>query len=190
MELSQVENVLPMEIWCEIGIMNKDYDIYRTLRSLNKCFNKAVSGVDIKGRFDYVYESKDGNFDPRMLALFRQLVVIDTSNREVAIYKNQRIVRAYTQHLYDDTVYIIASLSRFADEYVRSEIIRWDVDGSIRDYSRCETTIAPDGEDYTCLDVYEPRKRKVRHYSDDMERLTFSDFQIWDDFFLYDPIDE
>jgi hypothetical protein len=191
MELVYCDNVFPIEIWCEISKYN--YDAWCTLRSLNKHFHAAISGIDITGRFDYVYESKNGGYDTRMIDTFRRLVITNTYHDEVIIYKNSEMIKSYGRFHGDDTMFNISFVSRFTPSVngrVLHEFISWRAKEQLGYYSRSIIVYNQD----VCVETFRSYNHRFEHYEVGVHETIVvpsghrAPYTIRDAFFLYDPI--
>lgn len=190
------QSIFPIEIWCEVS--RHDYDVYRALKGLNKHFNKAISSVDIKGRFNYVHFSPDEKFNERMIDLFARLTVVNTGNNAVSIYKNGNICKSYRFTSAAD-VYNLKSISRYGIYPTRAlyEYIgfyEYGVVGFHNDRIGYYNRHLRINDEDVCDEVVRPSKYEyTRHTPDFRERIailpgTHAPFALNDAFFLYNPV--
>jgi hypothetical protein len=176
---------VPVELWGEIGKWS--YESYCLLRNVNKQLHEIVSTNDIRGLFDYVYVSANGEFNSKMLEFFKRVFVINTKLNEVIYYKNSDQCRIVCYEPGDE-IYNITSISRCRKigSYVLYEYVGFK-NGKI---SRCNRNLTIDIID-TVDETYLPMEGIcMRRDPQGTETLNlpigyYCPFWISDRFFLY-----
>nr|SMH63481.1 Hypothetical protein FSTVLC9_446 [Faustovirus] len=184
---------IPVEIWCEIS--KHDYDVYRTLRELNSTWNREISKMNIKGRFDCVYTLK-ARFEPHprdKIDWFRKFTIIDKFTGTVHVYWGNERCNTYGQHRHDDpNVHDISFISRaiFIVNRYRYEYVGMDTQGVITYYSRHLKIENVE----ICDESFTPTMRKFKRIDDtgingiDVPPGQRPEYVVNDVFYLYNPV--